>query len=403
MDNRIKMLYNVIYSYASVIYAALCLLKGMVNSVKTQRIIKFIALLLSAAMLILSAAGCGATSATAISFGDVEINANEYCYWMSRYKAMFLYSYFGTTTDNDQIWSSEFAEGVTVGDFLETVALSNIMSNAICLKLFDDYGLKLTTEQQNSIDDNINTKIQAVGSKSALNTQLSAYGVNVDMLRDIYESETKISTLQDYLYGENGTDKATTEEIDAYYEENYYRCKHILIRTDVKYELDENGDPIVDEESGSYKTVELTDEEIEEQKALAEDLELRVAAGEDFDALVVQYSEDTGMQHFADGYYINSACTFLPSEVVSAVISMNVGDIKTVESDYGIHIIKRYELIDGAYNDAEYAAYMFGDLEATVNSIKLQELLGQYTNLVVINEEIVADYPLAKCTPNFYY
>ena len=46
---------------------------------------------------------------------------------------------------------------------------------------------------------------------------------------------------------------------------------------------------------------------------------------------------------------------------------------------------------------------MFGDLEATVNSIKLQELLGQYTNLVVINEEIVADYPLAKCTPNFYY
>ena len=147
----------------------------------------------------------------------------------------------------------------------------------------------------------------------------------------------------------------------------------------------------------------MTDEEIEEQKALAEDLELRVAAGEDFDALVVQYSEDTGMQHFADGYYINSACTFLPSEVVSAVISMNVGDIKTVESDYGIHIVKRYELLDGAYNDAEYAAYMFGDLEATVNSIKLQELLGQYTNLVVINEEIVADYPLAKCTPNFYY
>lgn len=74
-----------------------------------------------------------------------------------------------------------------------------------------------------------------------------------------------------------------------------------------------------------------------------------------------------------------------------------------MRADYGIHIVKRYELIDGAYNDEEYAPYMFGDLEATVNSIKLQELLGQYTNLVVINEEIVADYPLAKCTPNFYY
>ena len=375
----------------------------MVISVKIKGILKFTALLLSIVMLILSAVGCGATSPTAISFGDIEISANEYCYWMTRYKAMFLYSYFGLTTDNAQIWTSEFAEGVTVGDFLQTVALSNIMSNAICLKLFDDYGLKLTTEQQNTIDQNINTKIQAAGSKSALNTALSAYNVNVDILRDIYENETKISTLQDYLYGENGIEKATDEEIDTYYKDNYYRCKHILIRTDVKYELDENGEPIVDEETGTYKTVDLTDEEIESQKALAEDLEKRVAAGEDFDALVVQYSEDTGMQHFTDGYYINSACTFLPTEVVSAVLEMNVGDVKTVESDYGIHIVKKYDLIDGAYNDENYGPYMFGDLAATVNSIKMQELLSQYTNLVVVNEEIVADYPLALCTPNFYY
>lgn len=363
---------------------------------------RLVAALLTVIMLF-GLIGCGQSSATAISFGDVKISANMFCYWMSRYKAMFLYSYFGTTTDNAQLWTSELASGVTIGEFLESVAVSNIMSNAVCLGLFDDYGLKLTNEQQNQVDQYINSLVSSAGSKSALNSALSAYGVNADILKDIYLAEAKISALQEYLYGENGIEKATEAEIDEYYKANYYRCKHILVRTDVKYELDENGDPIVDAESGSYKTVALTDEEKEAQLALAEDLEKRIAAGEDYDALVAQYSEDTGMLQFQDGYYITSSSTFLPSEIITAVMAMNPGDIKTVESSYGVSIVKRYELIDGAYNDENYAAYMFGDLAATVNSVKLQELIAMYADLVVTNDEIIDDYPLAYCTPNFYY
>lgn len=365
--------------------------------------LRFIAAVLAVVMILIGLAGCGSTSPTAISFGDVKISANMFCYWMSRYKAVFLYSYFGTDTDNAQIWTQELASGVTIGAFLESIAISNIMSNAICLKLFDDYGLKLTNDEMNSIDQNIETKIQTAGSKSALNSALSAYGVNSNILRDIYIAEAKISSLQTYLYGDNGIDKATDLDITNYYESNYYRCKHILIRTDVKYLFDDNGDPVVDTETSTYKTINLTDEEKITQKELAADLEKRLAAGEDYDALVIQYSEDTGMQYFADGYYINSSTNFLPSEIVTAVANMNIGEIKTVESSFGIHIVKRYELIDGAYNDELYATSMFGDMISTVTSVKMQTLISQYADLVVTNDDIIDDYPLIYTAPNFYY
>ncbi|MCI8387661.1 MAG: hypothetical protein HFE63_04260 [Clostridiales bacterium] len=375
----------------------------MKKSTTKSRFIRIVSAMLAAIMLVVCLGSCGSSSPTAISFGDVKISANMFCYWMSRYKALYLYSYFGMTSDNPQLWTQEIASGVTVGAFLESIAVSNIMSNAICLKLFDDYGLSLSNEQLNTIDQNIQQKIQQVGSKAQLNSALSAFGVNTDILRDIYIAETKISALQDYLYGDNGTERATDEEVEQYYKENYYRCKHILIRTDSKIEYDEDGEPIVDATTGSYKMIELTEEEKAAQVELAKDLEKRVAAGEDFDELVQEYSEDTGMQYFEDGYYVNSASTYLPSNVINAVISMKVGDVKTIESSYGYHITKKYDLIDGAYKVEKYSATMFGDLAATVNAIKMQELIATFSELVVTNDDIISQYPITTCTPNFYY
>lgn len=347
-------------------------------------------------------AGCGKTQ-TAMSLGDIKISSNMFCYWMSKYKAMYLYTYLGTAQDNEQFWTQEIANGVKTGDFLHAMAVSTIMSNLVCLKLFDDYGLKLTDEQMKSIDTSIQNKISSAGGKSALNSTLSAYGVTVDMLYDIYEDELKISALQDYLYGENGIEKATDEELNNYYKENYYRCKHILVRTKTKFELDENGEAIIDEETGSYKTVELTEDEIEIRKALAEELQEKAKSGEDFDLLVDQYSEDTGMKYFEDGYYLSASCTYLPSSVVSAVMKMNIDDIAVTESSYGIHIIKRYALKGDAYKTEPYASAMFTDLQTSVNSTKKQELIGKYTEYIQMNEEIIENYPLSMCSPNFYY
>lgn len=363
---------------------------------------RLLAGLLALLMVIGLFTGCGVTT-KAMSFGKVDITANMYSYWMCKYKAMYLYSMFGTTTDNAQYWSAQMTDTITVGDYLGAMAASQIMQNAILLGLFDEYQLTVSNEKLREIDNAISEKITQAGSKSALNSALSPYGINSTMLKDIYIAEAKISAVQDYLYGENGIEAATDTEIEDYFTSNYYRCKHILIRTDVKYEYDENGEPLVNDEGTAYKTITLTDEEKEAQKALAADLEKRVAAGEDFDELVLEYSEDTGMQHFEDGYYITSACTFLPTEITSAVMKLAPGETKTVETSYGISIVRRYELIDGAYNTEPYKSELIGDIAATVNAVKLQTLVSGYAESVVINNEVISDYPLATCTANFYY
>ena len=363
---------------------------------------RIVAAALVVIMTLATLAGCGANPA-AMTFGKVKITSNMFCYWMSKYKAMYLYSMFGTTADNPQYWSSKMTDTVTVGDYLGAMAASQIMQNAIMLGLFEEYNLTVSDEKMNEIDQAIETKITQAGSKSALNSALSAYGINANMLKEIYIAEAKISAVNDYLYGENGIESATDAEVEQYFTSNYYRMKHILIRTDVRYEKDENGEPIVNDEGTAYKTVELTETEKAAQLELAADLEKRIAAGEDYDKLVTEYSEDTGMQHFEDGYYITSACTFLPTEITQAVMKMNVGETKTVESSYGISIVRRYELKADAYNTEPYKSELIGDIKSTVNAVKLQTLVSGYGDSVIINKDVISDYPLASCTANFYY
>ncbi len=367
------------------------------------RITKSIALLLTAVMLILSFAGCGSSSPIAISFGSTEFTANMFSYWMSTYKAALLYSMLGTTTDNPQFWTAQLSEGVTYGDYLGAMAATDIMSKAVCHELFSEYGLELTNEELNAIDARIDNLIQSVGSKAALNSVLSAYNVNIDILRDINIIDTKVSKVQEYLYGENGPEAATDDELKEFYNTNYYRAKYIFISTKFEYERDDNGAAILDEETSTYKTRELTEDEITEKKALIDQLQKDVAAGEDFDELVLEYSMDMGMQQFPGGYYFTTASTYVTPDVVTATTQMQIGDVKTITIDDGTFIIKRYELEPDAYKDETIAPFMFSNLTAQVNTIKLQTLVSSYSNSIVLDANVISSYPIAYCTPNFYY
>ena len=77
--------------------------------------------------------------------------------------------------------------------------------------------------------------------------------------------------------------------------------------------------------------------------------------------------------------------------------------MQTITNDYGISIVKRYELENKKYEDAEYAPYMFADLSSNVGMVKLQSLVSGYADSVVVNDTVIANYPFATCTPNFYY
>ena len=371
-----------------------------VSNVKKSRLA---ALILAIVMAICSFTSCGGEAANVITFRDTAVDKNEYSFLMSYYKALYLYSYFGLTEDNSAIWTNQISEGVTVSDYLSALTLSSIMSTAIYVDLFNEYGLSLTDEDIKTVDDAINSLIEKAGSKSALNASLSEFGANIDVLHQVRTNNLKVSKVQDHLFGENGVETATPAEVDIYYNENYCRVKFIFISKTLEYERDENGDYIKSEE-GNYKTRELTEDEVIAKKQLFADIEARVEAGEDFEALLDEYTMDTGMMHFEDGYYITSTSSFVEKDVISTSAGLEVGKTAKLETAAGWYLIKRYDLIDGGYNKKEYASAMFGgSLAQTVNDTKMQELLRGYSEEIVIDDKLMSEYTLVNCKPNFYY
>ena len=112
----------------------------------------------------------------------------------------------------------------------------------------------------------------------------------------------------------------TKEDYLNYVKENYVRVKHILCSTS-----------------------SLDDEQKASVKALADSLSQRAKNGEDFEALVSEYSED-GMDPNT-GYYFTKGKMVKPFEDASYALA--VGEVSDpVESQFGYHIIKKYEMED---------------------------------------------------------
>ncbi|MBQ7793275.1 MAG: peptidylprolyl isomerase, partial [Clostridia bacterium] len=101
----------------------------------------------------------------------------------------------------------------------------------------------------------------------------------------------------------------------------------------------------------------LSDEEIAKKKVLADDLNKRVLAGEDFDALMKEYSEDPGLETSPDGYFFSSG--EMVSEFENTTAALGFNEIGFTESSFGYHIIKRLPVTkDELSEEIEYTLMM---------------------------------------------
>lgn len=76
-----------------------------------------------------------------------------------------------------------------------------------------------------------------------------------------------------------------------------------------------------------------------------EEVQAKIAEGQDFDLLIQEYGEDPGMMEepaLAEGYLIgNNSTDYVASFQEAAMALANVGDVSApVESDYGVHLIQ---------------------------------------------------------------
>lgn len=364
---------------------------------------KAIALLLLLAicipMLFSCASGLGKPVMT---LGKTEVTENMLQFWLTRYKAYFV-QYYMDGKDDPKFWN-ELATGTdkTWNETFTEFIVDNAKTYTAALYLFDDLGLKLPDSRIEAVDKEIADLLygQADNNENQFNQILSTYGVNKDILREIYIIEEKVAFLQDYLYGENGVEKLSTTAKDNYYKENYVRFQHIFRYTGSRPVI-ENGDFVYGND-GYVKYEEMTKEEDEKErntmKALYEDIK---AGTQDFSEILEIYNQDIANDEYPNGYYITQTSTYV-KEVIDAVFDMEVDEIRYVESEYGIHIIKRLSLIKGDYAKEENVDF-FTDFEDNLITKTFNTKLEPYKKQIEVNEELVKKYCLRDVEANYTY
>ena len=185
-----------------------------------NKISRFLSVGLLSAMLLTGGqalTSCQAKSEAVLTFGDTVINENYFTYYLATYKGSFLSSY-ADAKDTNEFYNLVLPSGQTGEEFLFDQTVHNVSMSLVCAELFDQAGLKLSDSLIKTIDSYVDSFIKdyAGGDKRALNSELSEYGINVNMLREIYILEEKGTALFDYLYGDKGTVGVTEEELDAY-------------------------------------------------------------------------------------------------------------------------------------------------------------------------------------------
>ena len=220
----------------------------------------------------------------------------------------------------------------------------------VVMQKFNELGLKLSYNEQKEMASVRRNSI-ANTSKDAYLNQIAQFGFSDQTYQNFMYISQCYQALNDYYFGENGVNTPSDEDIQKYYEDNYITAKHILITT-------------VDPASGETKRTD------EEAKKEAQSILDRINAGEDFDTLMNQYSEDTGLSNNPNGY------TFTEGQMVTefydgakALAEDEVSEL--VKSSYGYHIIKRVKLDDSQLDNFK------SDIVSAISG-SMDELLQQW-------------------------
>ena len=422
-----------------------------------KTLIRVLSLTLCALMLASSLLACGTSGKTMMSIGKQELSINMYQLMLSRYRGTIEYSY--PEAAQDQFWDIVIdSTGTTYNDYFTASILENAKTYVAAMYVFEEVEkLELPKGTIDVIDEEMKKMVEelADGSKTSFNTQLSQFGVNYQMLRDAYIMEAKVAYLQDTLYGTDGTLLSDVVK-EEYYQKNYTRFKHVFLFTySAVYEQDANGDdiyyndndtiaydkingvtkngtdgkPVTDangdaiyytadgkvaydkvngfrayvyNEDGYVTTRQYTKAEVAEVEAKAKQILDMANSGEDFDELVEIYNEDPGFEEYTNGYYLTSASEYEIAEVKEVLPEMKVGEIRLIQSDYGYHVIKKYELDEGAYSDSVNGDF-FTDFIPNLMTDMFLNMVAQYVDKVEVNEELASSIEIRDVAANYYY
>ena len=339
-----------------------------------MRLKKWFAIVLAAAVLLSTLAGCGAAlngDTVVMTAGDKEITYNEYQNWLLYAKNAFVSSY-GEVSD----WTKPLTTEATYETFLLDYTEGLIRYAAAIDENAAALGIQLTDEDYAQIKKAYETAALQYPSEDEFKAALVQNYGSMEFYNYMQENNALYNRCFIEQYGENG-EKLSDEEVLAFAEsQNYIWAKHIIIM-----KIDDDGNLLSDEEAAAAKA--------EAESILAR---LDAYTGDDiegyFDELMNAYSQDDGLEAFPDGYVFTEGD--MVDEFYDGAIALADYEYSgIVESGFGYHIILRLPL-EPTCVPISYFAYGYDLRYLAAESMFESVVSGWWENLELVKTDSYA-------------
>lgn len=410
--------------------------------------VKLLCIALAVMLLCCSLVGCDESKI--IELGDVEVDNYLYEFLLSRMKGTLAgIGYKVDSVDFwNTVFS---INGMTYEEYFKAQVLKQTYSYAVSEFLFEKEGLTLPSESAELIDTLMDKLTEKAGSKNKLNAELANYGVNYKMLKEIYTMEAKMEYLKEYYYGKDAEKIDKKDKDAYYNENYvsfkqillagyFYACEtedgnidgtHVYFVKDnaekIAYDTekgsvkidefgktvtDKYGDPVyfledgsiaydkkngvlkyILDENGERVPCFYGKEKLGKLKEEADEIASLTVDANGFDMLIAEYDQSEGSHDVmyllnSPSYYSSqTASAKYLDDIASALGEMKVGETEVVSSDYGYHIIYKYENGDGAYDDEKYKD-VFDTFNDDVIEYMFSQKCDEYESKVDINDEM---------------
>ncbi|MDD3335893.1 MAG: peptidylprolyl isomerase [Eubacteriales bacterium] len=306
----------------------------------------------------------------------------------------------------DAVKSSDFADTTLTGEELDTAVAAKMVeygyptkddllasqkAQAGQQKLKDEV-VKDVAVTEDELKAEYDTRVS--DAKTQYETTLSAYGTAVQNGTTVYYAPAGYRYVKHILRNFAEADNTKISDLNTQISSKQTQL------TNVTTSLSELGeDASADDEAAAKSRKELTDTQTTLNTEIAdlqaqldaakeagyaalqptiEEIQTKIAAGEDFDALVAEYGEDPGMKSepaLTNGYLVCADSTNWVTEFKDASMALAaIGDVsEPVRSSYGIHIIKYV-------SDVTEGPVAYDDVKDTIQSELLQSKQDQLYN-----------------------
>ena len=321
-------------------------------------------------------------------------------------------------------------------------------------------------EIDQTIEDYITVGYIGGGSEEKFNAIIDDFGVNADTLRQCYIIEAKYEYVISKLY-EGGSLIGDVVKEEYYQANYHRFKQIYLANTYCDFEYDsqgnlfyfssETGKPLYDKKNGSVRydskgnhvkdrfgepiyfdkdgkiiydtkngtpmpvydsngnavTHQYSAEEMAARKAIAESLASELdGMGNDYfesEASRIAKEEMIFEDAYPDGFYLsrteegNYVGYDYILKILDALEDMKVGEVRLVESESGYHVVKKYKLDEGKYNDGKYAEWFDNFTQNIINDLFYDRIEKEFSSITVNEVNVAKARSIKDIGVNFNY